>query len=216
MSRSTVSVSVACTALLLAATVGCTSNTVGQHADTAPLSGTSAGKPTQNVAKTQQTWQSQEEWVLSFYKDPSLDDEAKVHHIVDHMVDMNWGTLNKISGHQSLQVIEYLYKQRAFIPSESFPHLIRASDSLDGALGESYAAIMGELFTRDKTAMTEALANTDKSNRARGIGSIAYALSYRETSAVKKEIRQWQAGQQLTAAEKEVIRALFVKLDDPY
>ncbi|AET62055.1 hypothetical protein HPL003_26715 [Paenibacillus terrae HPL-003] len=216
MSRSTVSVYVACTALLLAATVGCTSNTVGEHADAAPLSGTSAGKPTQNVAKTQQTWQSQEEWVLSFYKDQSLDDEAKVHHIVDHVADMNWGTLNKISGHQSLEVIEYLYKQRAFIPSESFPHLIRASDSLDGTLGESYAAIMGELFTRDKTAMTEALANTDKSNRARGIGSIAYALSYRETSAVKKEIRQWQAGQQLTAAEKEVIRALFVKLDDPY
>lgn len=112
-------------------------------------------------------------------------------------------------------VIEYLYKQRAFIPSESFANVVQASDGLDGALSENYAAILGELFTRDKTAMTQALANTDKSYRVHGIGSIAYALNYREMKAVKKEIRQ--AGRtKAYAAEKEVIRAFLIRLDDPY
>jgi hypothetical protein len=102
-----------------------------------------------------------------------------------------------------MEVIDYLYTQRAFIPSESFPNVIRTFDGLDGALSESYAAMMGESFTRDRTAMTKALANADKTHPTHGIGSIAYALSYRETKEVKKEIRQWQAGQQLTTGKEE-------------
>ncbi|MDQ0496461.1 hypothetical protein [Paenibacillus brasilensis] len=216
MSKGRVFVSIACTALLLAVAVGCTSNPVGQNTDTSSSSGTSAGKPMENAFHTQHTQQRKEELVLSFYNDSSLSDEAKVHHITDHLAGIQWDTFNKISRKQSLEVIEYLYKQRAFISSESFPNVIRASDGLDGALSESYAAIMGELFTRDKTAMTRALAKTDKSTRVQCIARIGYALSYREPKEVKKEIQQWRAGQQLTAAEKEVIRALLVKLDDPY
>ncbi|MEC0234953.1 hypothetical protein P4H71_11505 [Paenibacillus kribbensis] len=216
MSKGSMFVSVVCTLLLLSVTVGCASNPVEQYTDAAVPSGEKAVKPKQSSANTQQTRQSKEERVLSFYKDSSLSDEEKVHHITDDLAGIQWGKLNKNSEHQSLEIIEYLYKQRAFIPSESFPNVIRASDGLDGALSESYAAIMGELFTRDKTAMTRALANTDKSYRVHGIGSIAYGLSYQEPKVVKKEIRQWQAGQKLTAAEKQVIRTLLVKLDDPY
>ncbi|MGM1021495.1 MAG: hypothetical protein ACQEXV_13295 [Bacillota bacterium] len=216
MSKGSVFVSVACIALLLAVTVGCTSNPVEKHADAAPPSGASAGKPKPSAANTQHTRQSKEELVLSFYKDSSLSDEAKVRHMTDHLAGIQWGKMNEINEHLSLEIIEYLYRQRAFIPSESFPNVIRASEGLDGALSESYAGLMGDLFTRDRTAMTRALANMDKTNRTQGIGSIGYALSYREPKEVKKEIQQWQAGQKLTTAEKDVIRALFVKLDNPY
>ncbi|WP_226002009.1 DUF4047 domain-containing protein [Paenibacillus sp. BJ-4] len=216
MSKGSMFVSVACTLLLLSVIVGCGSKPVGQYPDTTVPSGTSTGKPMQNASHTQSIRQSQEERMLSFYKDSSLSDEEKVRYITDHLAGIQWDTFNKISGKQSLEVIEYLYRQRAFIPSESFPNLIQASAGLDGALSESYAAIMGDLFTRDKTAMTRALAKTDKSTCIHGTGSIGYALSYREPKEVKKEIRQWQAGQQLTKAEKEVIRAILVKLDDPY
>ncbi|MEC0183062.1 hypothetical protein P4H61_16370 [Paenibacillus peoriae] len=217
MSKSSMFVSVVCTLLLLSVTIGCASSPVEQHTDAASPSGKSAGKPMQNASNTQQTRQSKEEQVLSFYKDSSLSDEEKVRCITDHLAGIQWETFNKVSGKQSLEVIEYLYRQRAYIPSESFPNVIQASGGLDGASSESYAAIMGELFTRDKTAMTRALANTtDKSYREQGIGSIAYSLSYRETKVVKKEIRQWQAGQKLTTTEKEIIRALLVKLDNPY
>ncbi|MEK4733164.1 hypothetical protein ACYCS5_03940 [Paenibacillus sp. SEL3] len=209
-------VSAACTALMLAVTIGCTPQPVGQDAETVAPSGANHGESKQTAADTQHTQQSKEELVLSFYKDSSLSDEAKVRHITDHLAGIQWGKMNENNEHQSLEMIEYLYRQRAFIPSESFPNLIRASEGLDGALSESYAALMGDLFTRDRTAMTRALANMDKTNRTQGIGSIGYALSYREPKEVKKEIQQWQAGQKLTTAEKDVIRALFVKLDNPY
>lgn len=209
-------VSVACAALLLAVTIGCTPQPVGQDAETAAPSGANNGESKQIAVNTQHTQQSKEELVLSFYKDSFLSDEAKVRHMTDHLAGIQWGKMNEINEHQSLEIIEYLYRQRAFIPSESFANVIQASDGLDGALSESYAGLMGDLFTRDRTAMTRALANMDKTNRIQGIGSIGYALSYREPKEVKKEIQQWQAGQKLTSAEKDVIRALFVKLDNPY
>ncbi|MEJ3718015.1 hypothetical protein WGM54_08365 [Paenibacillus polymyxa] len=211
MSKGSVFVSVACTTLLLAVIIGCT-----PHADPAAPSGASNEVSKQSAVSTQRAQQSKEELVLSFYKDSSLSDEAKVRHITDHLAGIHWGKMNEISEHQSMEIIEYLYKQRALIPSESFPNVIKGTAGLDGALTESYDALMGDLFTRDRTAMTRALANMDKANRVQGIGGIGYALSYRDPKEVKKEIQQWQAGQQLTTAEKDVIRALFAKLDNPY
>ncbi|MBU9705508.1 hypothetical protein KSP24_01035 [Paenibacillus sp. AK121] len=211
MSKGSVFVSVACTILLLAVIIGCT-----PHADPAAPSGASNEVSKQSAVSTQRAQQSKEELVLSFYKDSSLNDEVKVRHITDQLAGIDWRKMNEISEHQSMEIIEYLYKQRALIPSESFPNVIKGTAGLDGALTEEYDNLMGDLFTRDKTAMTRALANMDKTNRVHGIGGIGYALSYSDPKEVKKEIQQWQAGQQLTAAEKDVIRALFAKLDNPY
>ncbi|AUS27911.1 hypothetical protein MMB75_01020 [Paenibacillus sp. P2(2022)] len=214
MSKGSVFVSGACTTLLLAVILGCT-----PHADPASPSGASNEEPKQSAASatsTQHTQQSKEELVLSFYKDSSLSDEAKVRHITDHLAGIHWGKMNEISEHQSMEIIDYLYKQRALVPSESFPNVIKGTAGLDGALTEEYDNLMEDLFTRDKTTMIRALADMDKTNRVQGIGGIGYALSYRDPKEVKKEIQQWQAGQQLTTAEKDVIRALFAKLDNPY
>lgn len=167
--------------------------------------------------KDKQSYARAEEAVYAAYSQADLGDQEKVQLILKQIAGIDWSVYNLVSQHKALDTIEYLYKHIQFIGSGDYANIFMATTNLDGASSESYAAIVGELFYRDKTNVINMLARLDDPERQESIvSSIAYKLSYKDLNQVKKEIKQWRSTEEHSTAENKVIDALLVRLDDPY
>ncbi|WP_322398524.1 hypothetical protein, partial [Clostridium perfringens] len=108
------------------------------------------------------------------------------------------------------------YTHRSLITPEHYRSLFLATTNLDGASAEQYAAIAGELFTKDTEGVVQALADlSDDANRQSVISSIAYHLGYQDVSQVKQELEQWQTNKGLGDPDKKVIASLIAALNNP-
>lgn len=160
--------------------------------------------------------ESPAERVLSLYEGEDMSTEDKATNMLAHLEDMDWTEYNRLSNGKTLETLELLYTHRSLIQPEHYASLFLATTNLDGASAEQYAAIVGELFTKDREGVVQALADLgDEADRQSVISSIAYHLGYQDVAQVKQEVRQWQTNKVLHDAEKDVIASLIAALDNP-
>lgn len=160
--------------------------------------------------------ESPAERVLSLYEGEDMSTEDKATNMLAHLEDMDWTEYNRLSNGKTLETLELLYTHRSLIQPEHYTSLFLATTNLDGASAEQYAAIVGELFTKDRKGVVQALADLgDEADRQSVISSIAYHLGYQDVAQVKQEVRQWQTNKVLHDAEKDVIASLIAALDNP-
>jgi len=172
-----------------------------------------------NIAGTEATEteaaESKEESLFAVAKE--INDEQKVKEIMAVIADVDWRAYNELSGQRAFELIEYLQRNSHLIHNEDFPGVLLATNGLDGALTESFAIIVGNLFTRERDLIIKDLAAmTDILQKTQVISLIAYNLSYQDVDPVIKELKQLEQDQQHSDAEKEVIAALITELNNPY
>ncbi|MGV2805106.1 hypothetical protein GNF85_15900, partial [Clostridium perfringens] len=152
--------------------------------------------------------------VFSLYKGEDMSTENKVTNMLAQLEGIDWAEYNRLSNSQTLATLELLYTYRSLITPEHYRSLFLATTNLDGASAEQYAAIAGELFTKDTEGVVQALADlSDDANRQSVISSIAYHLGYQDVSQVKQELEQWQTNKGLDDREKNVIASLIDALN---
>ncbi|WP_339269864.1 hypothetical protein NYE54_02790 [Paenibacillus sp. FSL K6-1330] len=154
--------------------------------------------------------------VFSLYKGEDMSTENKVTNMLAQLEGIDWAEYNRLSNSQTLATLELLYTYRSLITPEHYRSLFLATTNLDGASAEQYAAIAGELFTKDTEGVVQALADlSDDANRQSVISSIAYHLGYQDVSQVKQELEPWQTNKGLDDREKNVIASLIDALNNP-
>jgi hypothetical protein len=161
-------------------------------------------------------YNSTAENVFSLYEGEDMSTEDKVTNILAQLEGMDWTEYNRLSNGKTLETLELLYTHRSLIKPEHYRSLFLATTNLDGASAEQYAAIVGELFTKDMEGVVQTLADlSDDANRQSVISSIAYQLGYQDVSQVKQELDQWQTKKALNDHEKNVIASLIAALNHP-
>ena len=161
-------------------------------------------------------YNSTAESVFSLYKGEDMSTEDKVTNILAQLEGMDWTEYNRLSNGKTLETLELLYTHRSLIKPEHYRSLFLATTNLDGASAEQYAAIVGELFTKDMEGVVQTLADlSDDANRQSVISSIAYQLGYQDVSQVKQKLDQWQTKKELDDPEKNVITSLIAALNHP-
>lgn len=150
--------------------------------------------------------------------DGNLHNKEKVPALVRLLGGLDWNKLNKGSGSgKSLEIIEYLYKNRNYIAPEQYPLLFQATEGLDGASAESYSALVGELFYKNKEDVVRTIAEmNDHAEQQQIIGHIAYYLTYKDIDLEKRSLQTWLDSGKLDAEEKSVVTALLYSLNHPY
>ncbi|MCV4233977.1 hypothetical protein OHJ21_22695 [Virgibacillus sp. LDC1] len=142
--------------------------------------------------------------------------EDKVTNMLARLEGMDWTEYNRLSNGKTLETLELLYTHRSLIKPEHYRSLFMATTNLDGASAEQYAAIAGELFTKDMEGVVQTLADlSDDANRQSVISSIAYQLGYQDVSQVKQKLDQWQTEKELDDPEKNVIASLISAINHP-
>ncbi len=161
-------------------------------------------------------YNSTAENVFSLYEREDMSTEDKVTNMLAQLEGMDWTEYNRLSDGKTLETLELLYAHRPLIKPEHYRSLFLATTNLDGASAEQYAAIAGELFTRDTEGVVRALADlSDNDTRQSVISSIAYHLGYQDVTQVKQELEQWQTNKELDDPEKNVITSLVAALNNP-
>lgn len=161
-------------------------------------------------------YNSTAENVFSLYEGEDMSTKNKVTNILAQLEGMDWTEYNRLSNGKTLETLELLYTHRSLIKPEHYRSLFLATTNLDGASAEQYAAIAGELFTKDMEGVVQTLADlSDDANRQSVISSIAYQLGYQDVSQVKQKLDQWQTKKELDDPEKNVIASLIAALNHP-
>ncbi|MNP43951.1 hypothetical protein D3C76_1377960 [compost metagenome] len=146
-----------------------------------------------------------------------INEEQKVKEILPLIAHIDWHAYNEISGGRSMELIEFLSKNSNYIGVTDYPYLILATNGLDGAWSESFAAIVGGRFMVDRDEFINALAESeDLDQRRRVISLIAYNLSYQDVKPIIQELQELSGSAQVHASEKEVIHTLITELENPY
>ncbi|ETT59894.1 hypothetical protein MHI43_02610 [Paenibacillus sp. FSL H8-0457] len=175
-----------------------------------------ASSPSEPATSAVTDHESPAERVLSLYEGEDMSAEDKATNMLAHLEGMDWTEYNRLSSGKTLETLELLYTHRSLIQPEHYASLFLATTNLDGASAEQYAAIVGELFAKDREGVVQALADLgDEASRQSVISSIAYHLGYQDVAQVKQEIHQWQTNKVLHDAEKDVIASLIAALDNP-
>ncbi|GIP05835.1 hypothetical protein J28TS4_42420 [Paenibacillus lautus] len=175
-----------------------------------------ASSPSEAATSAVTDHESPAERVLSLFEGEDMSAEDKATNMLAHLEGMDWKEYNRLSSGKTLKTLELLYTHRSLIQPEHYTSLFLATTNLDGASAEQYAAIVGELFTKDREGVVQALADLgDEASKQSVISSIAYHLGYQDVAQVKQEIHQWQTNKVLHDAEKDVIASLIAALDNP-
>ncbi|EGG34469.1 hypothetical protein [Paenibacillus sp. HGF5] len=175
-----------------------------------------ASSPSEPATSAVTDHESPEERVLSLYEGEDMSAEDKATNMLAHVEGMDWMEYNRLSNGKALETLELLYTHHSLIQPEHYTSLFLATVNLDGASAEQYAAIVGELFTKDREGVMQALADMgDEASRQSVISSIAYHLGYQDVAQVKQEVQQWQTNKVLNDAEKDVIASLIAAIDNP-
>ncbi len=181
-----------------------------------PPSKAPASSPSEPATSAVTDHESPAERVLSLYEGEDMSAEDKATNMLAHVEGMDWMEYNRLSNGKALETLELLYTHRSLIQPEHYTSLFLATTNLDGASAEQYAAIVGELFTKDREGVVQALANLgDEASKQSVISSIAYHLGYQDVAQVKQEVQQWQTNKVLNDAEKDVIASLIAAIDNP-
>ncbi|MBB3126373.1 hypothetical protein FHS19_001027 [Paenibacillus rhizosphaerae] len=130
---------------------------------------------------------------------------------------VDWNEYNQISSHQSLETVEYLYNHADMIAVGDYPDIIRGENGTDGALTESYDAILAELYTREPSKFIEALAGLETPSEMESVVShLTYGLSYQDTAQVKAKLEQLKQTGDLSVDERRVADQLLGRVEHPY
>lgn len=160
---------------------------------------------------------SAEKALYEIYSRTGISDEEKVAQMMRQIAGVDWKEYNQISGHQSLETIEYLYRQLDKIGAGDFPNMVRADNGTDGALAESYAAILAELYMREPFKFIEAIAGLETPSKIVSVVShLAYGLSYQDTAQVKGNLERLKQTGDLSETERSVAVQLLERVEHPY
>lgn len=130
---------------------------------------------------------------------------------------IDWSVYNQISDHKSLETVEYLYNHVDMIETGDYSDIVRAGNVTDGALAESYAAIMAELYTREPSKFIEALGGLETPSQIESaVSHLAYGLSYQDTAQVKGNLEQLKQTGDLSGAGRSVADQLLYRVEHPY
>ncbi|GGH36921.1 hypothetical protein [Paenibacillus segetis] len=136
--------------------------------------------------------------------------------LLQNIPNIDWHAYNKSSDGKSLDTIEFLYNNITLITPEYYSNLFLATKGLDGASSESYSAIVGELYQKDRNTVVETLATMeDQAQQQSVISFIAYNLGYLDVAQVKEDISTWKSSGELSSDEKVVLTDLLAALDNP-
>lgn len=115
------------------------------------------------------------------------------------------------------EVFSYLYTYADSITKNDYPNLIQVSSTLDGAMTETYAVIMSNIFQNHRKGLLQTLVDTDNFDVQQSvIAKIAFDLASNHIDQHQQEILNWQKKHSLTAQEKKLLQDLLKKLDHPY
>ncbi|MFB5675219.1 hypothetical protein [Paenibacillus terreus] len=158
-----------------------------------------------------------EKTLLQIYNG-NLQDEEKVPALVDLLGGLDWHKLNEASeSGKSLEIIEYLGKNKNYITPEQYPLLFQATEGLDGASTESYSALVGELYYKNKEDVVRTIAQmNDQAKQQQIIGPIAYYLTYKDIDQEKRSLQTRLDSGKLEAEEELIVTALLDRLNHPY
>lgn len=159
---------------------------------------------------------TKEETLLSIF-DSKLEDQEKVTELVKNLEGIDFSKLDQAQEGKGIEILDYLVKHTDLITTDNYKALFLGSTSLDGALSESYASIVGHLFTKDKEAVLITLSSIDdEAIKDQVISFIGYNLSYTEFTKVKKELEEFKETTKLGETEKSMVDAIIKKVENPY
>lgn len=140
-----------------------------------------------------------------------------VQQIIELLPKLNWSTYAQINQVPADEVWGYLYDHLDLITKNDYPSIIQASSNVDGAIAETYASIVGNLFQNNRQDFVQLLAEIDNPNLQQSVLSkIAFDLSSNHLEAHKQQMIQWQKEHSLPSQENQLIDDLLEKLDHPY
>lgn len=159
---------------------------------------------------------TKEETLLSIF-DSKLEDQERVSELVKNLAGVDFSKLSQDQEGKGIEILDYLVKHTDLITTDNYKALFMASSGLDGALSESYASIVGHLFTKDKEAVLITLSSIeDEAIKNEVISFIGYNLSYTEFTKVKKELDEFKETTKLGETEKSMIDDILKKVENPY
>lgn len=219
-------------ALCLAALSGCSSNgknaagassssassavnsSSGNEVPSSPVSASSGG-----VSQDDKEGLSPEEQLAAGYNQ-DIDDQQKVNELLSCIADVDFGKLKQVEGmdgQKAEELLGYLYNHRQIISTGQYEALFRATNGLDGALAESYAALAADLYKQHPDEVIQTLTGmTGQAQKLEVIHHIAYGLSYQETAPYKEDVQDRLDQQGISESETDVLKALLEALNNPY
>lgn len=171
---------------------------------------TDADTPTSAPKKTP-------EQIIHFLITENNDPSQHVQQIIELLPNLNWSVYSKVNQVPADEVFSYLYTYADSITKNDYPNLIQVSSTLDGAMTETYAVIMSNIFQNHRKDLLQTLVDTDNFDVQQSvIAKIAFDLASNHIDQHQQEILNWQKKHSLTAQEKKLLQDLLKKLDHPY
>ncbi len=145
------------------------------------------------------------------------DPSQHVHQIIELLPKLNWSVYSKVNQVPAEEVFGYLYTYVDLITKTEYTHLLQASSHLDGAMSETYAVIVSDIFQNHRKDLLQTLTDIDNFDVQQSvIGYIAFDLASDHLEQHQQEIMNWQKKHSLTSQEKQLIQELLKKLEHPY
>ncbi|RKP58023.1 signal peptidase I [Cohnella endophytica] len=136
-------------------------------------------------------------------------DQEKLKAIWEWLPFIDWNVYEEASGNKTSELLTFLYEYRGSIGEGEKIQLLQATKGLDGALSETYSAIVGDWFLSDMPHMIQALTilGPEKANSV--IGYIAYHCSYGDIAKAMNDANASLQSDWITPPEKTTVQALM-------
>lgn len=137
-----------------------------------------------------------------------MDENEKLQEILKRLDHFDWKKYEQVSDKQSIILLEFISRNIGRIEEKDIPSLLSAANNLDGAYSESYAAIIGELFLRDRSPFISSMASIEDPRTIMKISDyIAYYCSCMDRSDIEKRLQD--LSEQESGKNKEMIDDLL-------
>lgn len=124
---------------------------------------------------------------------------------------INWSEYERYTDGKAMDLIQWLYR-RGMTDSEEILSIMNATDGLDGAFSEGYAAILDNAFMNGPEDFIKCLAQLDSAKAERVDAYVAYDCDWGGREEVKPAIittKELMAGSELTDTELKAAEQLL-------
>ncbi|MFC5405913.1 signal peptidase I [Cohnella soli] len=135
---------------------------------------------------------------------------AKLDAILKYVAQINWHAFGQ---ENALELLTFLYNNRDAISATGKIQLMRATDGLDGALSETYAAIVGEWYSSDRPHMIQSLAVLPTDQRSMVAAYIAKQSGYGNLEQTITETNALLDAEWINPPEKSVVEGLLAAFE---
>jgi hypothetical protein len=151
-----------------------------------------------------------EEIIADLFKGDEMSGEETTK-LFDALPDINWSEYERYTDGKAMELISWLY-QRGSTERVELISIVNATDGLDGAFTEGYAAILDNAFIAEPEKFVKCLAQIDAAKAERADAYIAFDCAYGAREEVKEAIaltKELISGDKLSAAEKQAAEQLL-------